>query len=196
MAMTPNIGLTLPAINSYGWGNPLNTDLSILDAVFGGTTSIKALSVTGNVTVNGTVTAGSFAGLNGAFFLQSTLLGQPNGIAQLNSNGLIPPSLLSSSALLTVPFSATPSFNAANAGAFDITLTGDVTASTFINGASGGPLVAFRIVQDSNGGHAFAWPANVRNAGAVSTNANARSVQLFLLQTDGSLDALAPIMYS
>jgi hypothetical protein len=98
--------------------------------------------------------------------------------------------------LVTVPFSATPTFNANNAQGFKITLTGNVISSTVSNGAQGPALVLFRIVQDSVGGHAFTWPKNVRNAGPVNAAPNARSVQVFAVDTDGGLDAVGPIQYS
>jgi hypothetical protein len=98
--------------------------------------------------------------------------------------------------LQTVTYSATPVFNASLGGAFNLTLTGNVTSSTFTNGLSGPVLVSFRIIQDGTGGRTFVWPSNVRNGGVISPAANARSVQLFMLQTDGSLDAVSTMMYS
>jgi hypothetical protein len=188
---TPNIGLSLPSGN--GWGPPLNNDLSIIDAIFGGALPVPALNVTGTITAD-TVVAGTFSGLNGAYFLQSSLLNAANGIPQLNSAGLIPSSLIAGNGIIAVPYSAVPSFNAAQASVFNMTLTGNVTGSIFINGVSGATVVAFRITQDATGGRTFVWPANCRNFGTVSPIANSISVQLALLQSDGSLDAAAPIM--
>lgn len=190
--LTPNIGLTQPGINSSGWGPPTNTDWSIIDAIFGGTFAIPALKVTGTITA-GAIVAGSFSGLNGAYFLQSSLFNQQNGVPQLNSAGKIPASLIAGNGVITVPYSTVPSFNAAQASVFNMTLTGNVTASTYINGLSGANIVAFRIMQDSVGGWTFAWPTNCRNFGAIASTPNSISVQLALLQTDGSLDAAAPI---
>lgn len=98
-------------------------------------------------------------------------------------------------ALVAVPYSATPSFDAAKGNGFDITLTGNVTFSTF-NGASGATLVAIRVTQDSVGGRTFVWPKNVRNAGIINPVAGSTSTQLFMRRADGSLDAAAPIMWS
>jgi len=105
-------------------------------------------------------------------------------------NGVIP------AGLVTVPFGANPIFNAATGLSFKITLTGDVASSSFTNGAVGPSVIAFRIVQDGTGGHAFTWPSNVRNAGDINPGANSRSLQLFAVDTDGSLDAIGPMMYS
>jgi hypothetical protein len=192
---TPNVGMILPGANSIGWGPPLNANFSIIDAIFGGTTPVPELNVTGTITA-GSVVAGSFSGLNGAYFLQSSLFNVANGIPQLNGAALIPRSLIAGSGIITVAYSAVPSFNAAQASVFNITLTGNVTASTFINGTSGSSIIAFRITQDATGNRGWTWPTNVRNGGTVDPGANINSTQLFLLQTDGSLDAASPMMYS
>jgi hypothetical protein len=99
------------------------------------------------------------------------------------------------SKLQEIPFTPTPVFDAAAAGSFKLTLTGEVTSSTFVNGSAGPDLVAFRIVQDAAGGHPFAWPENVRNAPAVNPSPNAETRQLFLLNTDGGLDAIGIATY-
>jgi hypothetical protein len=95
-----------------------------------------------------------------------------------------------------VAFSATPVFDATLGRVFKLTLTGNVISSTFINNTSGYSIVGFRLVQDATGGRAFMWPTNVRNGGVVNPAANARSIQLFVLDTDGSLDAAGPMTYS
>lgn len=196
MPVTPNIGLNTPAIGSNNWGTPLNFNFAQLDRFLSGNATIPGLSVAGNVTVTGSITAGSFSGLGGATFLTSANYDTPNGVPQLNSAGLIPSSLLSNQGIVAVPFTATPVFNAASGGAFKLTLTGAVTSSTFANGAQGPSIVVFRIVQDGAGGHPFVWPGNVRNGGAINPGPNKRTVQLFSLDTDGSLDAFGPPMYS
>lgn len=195
MPSTPNLGLNTPNIGSNNWGGPLNYNFAQLDRFLSGGLSLPGLSVSGNVTVTGTITAGSFAGLSGTF-LTSALFNQANGIPQLNGAGLIPPSLLASQGIVTLAFSTTPIFNAANGGSFKLTLTGNVTSSTFANGTQGPAVVTFRIVQDAVGGRTFVWPSNVRNGGDINPVANKRSIQAFLLDTDGSLDAIGPITYS
>lgn len=196
MPGTPNIGLNTPALGSNAWGGPLNTNFSLLDLFLSGNRPIPALNVTGNVVVGGTVTAAGFSGLGGASFLLSSMFDQPNGVPQLNGAGLIPAALLPTQGIVPVAFSATPVFNAQSGQQFKMTLTGNVTSSTFANGASGPGVVVFRLVQDGVGGRTFVWPANVRNAGIVSGAPNARSIQAFAVDTDGSLDSLGPMMYS
>ncbi len=98
--------------------------------------------------------------------------------------------------LVVVAYTATPTFNAGQGLEFKITLTGNVTGSSFINGTLGPSIIAFRIVQDSSGGHTFIWPSNVRGGGLVNSVANGRSLQLFAVDSDGSLDAVGPMMHS
>lgn len=83
-----------------------------------------------------------------------------------------------------VAFSATPTFTqSANAG-FSITLTGNVTASSFSGTVSAGQMqfLFFRIVQDATGGRSFAWPANFFGGIVIDSTApaNATFHQLFI----------------
>lgn len=195
MPVTPNLNLQTPIIGSNNWGGPLNFNFSQLDRFLSGGLSIPGLSVAGNIVVTGSVTAGSFVGLSGTF-LTSALFNVANGIPQLNAAGLIPTSLLASQGIVVVAYSASAIFNGALGGAFKMTLTGDVTSPTFINGGVGPSIVTFRLIQDGTGNRAFAWPANVRNGGAINPAAGSTSIQSFLLDTDGSLDALTAMAYS
>ena len=89
-----------------------------------------------------------------------------------------------------LPFSATPVFDLSSAGTQSITLTGDVTGSS-VSSLADGQTVSFLICQDSGGGHAFTWPANVRGGMQVGTVAGACSAQSFV--SDGtSLYATTP----
>jgi hypothetical protein len=192
---TQKLGLNTPIIGSNAWGNPTNFNWALLDRYLSGSLPLPGMLVSGDVYVAGTITAGAFAGLDGTF-LTSRLLNQANGVPQLNAGGIIPASLLPTQGVVPVAYSATPVFNAGSGQGFLMTLTGDVTSSIFANGATGPSLVTFRIVQDSIGGHAFNWPSNVRNAGLINQGAGARSLQSFAVDTDGSLDAASPMMYS
>ena len=190
-----SLGFPQPAIGSNNWGQPTNAGWALLDQFLTGIRAFTGLSVIGNVTVIGSISATNFIGLDGTF-LTSAMFDVANGIPRLNGAGLIPASLISNQGIQNVTYSATPIFNATYGGAFNLTLTGNVTSSTFANGLSGPSLVSFRIVQDGTGGRTFVWPSNVRNAGEISPAANARSTQVFMLQTDGSLDSATPMMYS
>jgi hypothetical protein len=192
---TTSLGFPQSIIGLPGWAQSQNQGWALLNQFLTGTASLPALAVTGNLTVGGSVTASSFVGFGGASFLLSSMYGIANGVAQLNANAQLPGATIAGNALATVAFSATPAFNAATANAFNVTLTGNVTSSTFANGTSAaGPFIAFRITQDATGGRTWTWPANVRKGGTINPGANQESTQLFLLQTDGSLDAASPMM--
>jgi len=62
-------------------------------------------------------------------------------------------------------------------GVYEITLTGNVTFSTF----SGNPgYYAFIVIQDVAGNHTFAWPGSFVNAATVSPTASGSLTQVFL----------------
>ena len=160
-----SLGFPQPAIGSNGWGIPTNAGWALLDQFLNGTKTIPALTISGNVSIGGVLTAGSITGII------------PTGVT------IVTPS-------------ATPVFDASKGLEFKITLSADVSSSTFINGNLGPSIIVFRIVQNSVGGYSFAWPSNVRNGGKVNKTANARSLQMFAVDFDGSLDAITPMMYS
>ena len=162
---TTSLGFPQPVIGSNNWGIPTNAGWALLDQFLSGTKAITALSVIGNVSISGTLTAGYISGV------------VPSGI-------------------VLAPFNPNPIFDASKGLDYKLTLTGSVSSSTFSNGTLGPSIIVFRIVQDSVGGHSFAWPSNVRNGGSVNKTANARSVQMFAVDLDGSLDAVGPMMYS
>ena len=161
-----SLGFPQPTIGSNNWGQPTNAGWALLNKFLTGTAPITGLNVSGNVSITGALTAGYISGVF------------PVG------------------GLVNVSYSSTPVFNAALGLEFKITLTGNVTSSSFIGGTVGPSLIAFRIVQDGTGGRTFVWPTNVRNGGIVNTDANGRSLQLFAVDSDGSLDAVGPMMYS
>jgi hypothetical protein len=76
-------------------------------------------------------------------------------------------------------FSATPVFNGANNNAFIMTLSGNVTSSTFSNGVIG-QLYTFVIKQDGTGGRVFTWPANVKGQGTIDPTAGIANIQQFI----------------
>ena len=72
-----------------------------------------------------------------------------------------PPGTSSGGVLYVVPFSATPIFDASQGSVLEITLTGNVTSSTFVN-AVAGQTISIILCQDSVGGHTFVPPVNVQ----------------------------------
>src|SRR6185437_15606169 len=106
--------------------------------------------------------------------------------------------LASSAAVLSavVPFASSMSFTAcANSQLFIVTLTGNVSSSTFNEcpGVQLPALVTFELIQDSTGGRTFNWPSNSVGGGLLASGTNAITVQAF--EWDGStLQAIAPAM--
>jgi hypothetical protein len=87
--------------------------------------------------------------------------------------------------VVPVTFSATPTFTpqAFASSLFTITLTGNVTSSTFTSsGVPAGTMFAFLITQDGTGGHIFTWPAVVNGGITIDASAdpNATFRQVFV----------------
>jgi len=99
--------------------------------------------------------------------------------------------------IISVAYSATPNFNCAAGNplipVFQITLTGNVTGPTLTN-AVPGQTVRFIIVQDSTGSRTFAWPSQVQNGGAIDPTASTTSVQSFVVDASGNLQATSGII--
>ena len=95
--------------------------------------------------------------------------------------------------IVSVPYSPTPAFNAAGNNGFQMTLTGNITAST-ISGVSPGQLLAFYFVQDSVGGRTVSWPSSF--VGALQPDAAASSVSVMLFRADmgGIARAVSPMI--
>ena len=131
-----------------------------------------------------------FAGLYGAYNEQNQVWTyEPVSKKWTNVNGLPNPATAS---FTTVTFSSTPVFDAASGSKFKLTLSGDVTGSTFVHGAQGSTYT-FQVCQDSNGQHAFAWPANVVSLGQNTFPKAASNCLQQSFVFDGTLArALAP----
>lgn len=95
---------------------------------------------------------------------------------------------------IVISFSPTPLFPTGgnNPVAFEMTLTGNVTSSS-ITGIFAGQLVTFIVIQDAVGGWTFAWPSNVKDAGTVDTTPSTRSIQTFVVSTNGNLYPISPM---
>ena len=77
----------------------------------------------------------------------------------------------------TVAFAATVVFDGTTYNSFELTLTGNVTSSSY-NGSVPG-LITFKWIQDATGGRTFAYPANIKNGEPPDTTPNAISTQTF-----------------
>lgn len=106
-----------------------------------------------------TVTVGGSAGIKAA----SLILTSGGGLAVVE--------------VKLITFSATPSFvSTSGLSIFRITLTADVTASTYSGGAG---FVVMQITQDATGNRAFVWPATFNQPTDIGTTANQVTSQLF-----------------
>lgn len=77
----------------------------------------------------------------------------------------------------TIGFASSLAFSAANQTTiFDVTLTGNVTAST-LTGVKG--MLIFILRQDATGSRTFAWPANVFGGTVIGSSANQITIQAF-----------------
>lgn len=83
----------------------------------------------------------------------------------------------------SLAFSATPTFDAAGASSFKMTLTGAVTSATLAN-ATAGQTVSFVLCQDAAGNHTFSWPTNMKGGMELGLQPNKCSAQAFVY--DGS----------
>jgi hypothetical protein len=95
--------------------------------------------------------------------------------------------------LVSLSFSPTPTFNAAAANGFQMTLTGNITSST-ISGVLPGQVVGFFFAQDATGGRTVSWPASF--IAAIQPDPAPSSVSLILFKADlsGNLRAAGPLV--
>ena len=82
-----------------------------------------------------------------------------------------------SNRIVSLPFSATPIFDASQGNSFEIVLTGNVTSSTLINLVPGQRL-KFLIKQDATGGHTFVAPVGLAfpNINTAASKMNIQNV--------------------
>jgi hypothetical protein len=92
---------------------------------------------------------------------------------------------------VSVPYSATPTFDLSKGDLLTITLSGDVTTPIFVNGTPGGTF-RLRICQDSMGGHIFSMLNSMTGAMAPGMSANKCSIQRFSVITTSSYQAEGP----
>lgn len=94
----------------------------------------------------------------------------------------------------TITYATSITFNAAIAPAFDLTLTGNVSAST-LSGISAGAQLIFIFQQDGTGGRTFSWPTGVTGHGAIAAQPNSVSIQAFIVRSDGAtIDPMGPML--
>src|SRR6185312_8209252 len=95
-------------------------------------------------------------------------------------------------ATIAVPYAQSMVFDASKADGFSTTLFGNVAAISLIN-VTPGQKIAFEIRQDAVGNRLFPWPSNVFEAATIDGTPNAVNVQLFLVCSDNTVQAAAPM---
>lgn len=76
-----------------------------------------------------------------------------------------------------VAFSATPNFDLSTGSTFLITLTGNVTSSTFSNVPADATTIRIILRQDATGGRTVVLPTSVRYAGGAQGNTTTLSTE-------------------
>lgn len=197
----PYVGVPLAIIL---WGNDVITPagtyyaISILDA---NRNVVQAANYqfTGNTSYDLSSLA-PFSPPDPALTAQNPVLQNPPGAGTqtITGNVIINGSLSATGGInvpfggkVTVAFNATPVFDATVAREFDMTLTGNVTGSSFTN-AQIGPYF-FKFIQDATGGRTFTWPANVRAGGLPDPTPAFTSIQAFWWNGT-TLDASGPMI--
>lgn len=116
-------------------------------------------------------------------------LGSPNLPWTIYSNQTIP---TFANKVVNIAWSPTPILDATGCLGLEMLLTGDVTSSTFVSGASPGlgtgtgyvQLITFLIQQDGVGHHKFTWPTSFfgcRNVDNVSLNMNPGQIMMQMI---------------
>lgn len=168
--VTPGVGLEVPARGSNNWDIPMRYDFDRLDQLLSGGVALPALKVTGDVQVGGTITAGSFAGINGAYFLQSTQLGAQSsgnvtGIATLDATGhltqgQIPTNVPTLNQQGRLPLSTLPQLLTADCSdgthAMGYTVAGGVQCQTLSGGGGTITTTPYRVQMGSQDGKSVA----------------------------------------
>ena len=96
--------------------------------------------------------------------------------------------------IVTVPCSTSVVFNAGISAQFDLTLTGNVSASSITN-QTAGQLLGFIVSQDSTGGRSFAWPSNLTSPGGICQIAGSTSLQYFVVRPNGAIDPITQMIW-
>ena len=96
--------------------------------------------------------------------------------------------------LVLVPYAPGVLFDGTAGLTFDLTLSGPLTLNCPT--PVPGNLYTFILTQDGIGGHPAPWAATMRGGGDVLTVPGSTTIQMFVARSDGSMDAVGPVMYS
>ncbi|MGE5111903.1 MAG: LamG-like jellyroll fold domain-containing protein [Acidobacteriaceae bacterium] len=141
----------------------------------------SALSATNRKLVENYLTQKYITGFVSVKNATGAIVGQFDANGKLSASG-------AATGFATVPFSATPVFDASTADTFKITLTGNVTGSTLVNVAAGQPL-NFIVCQDATGSRSMSWPSNVKGAMTIGSTAGKCNAQSFVFDGANAIAA-------
>ncbi len=129
----------------------------------------------------------AFSALTGSTNTTATMLVGAGASLGFTSTGSVAANKIAAAAVAVrvVTFSATPTFNLSLGTIQKITLTANVTSSTFSNPSSG-VLYTFKICQDGTGGRTFVFPTALKRATTISPTASLCSIQTFTYESDAS----------
>lgn len=97
--------------------------------------------------------------------------------------------------IIQIPYASSVVFDASIATGFDLTLTGDVVASTLVN-TQPGQMLIFCIAQDATGGRNFIPPFNVDYFTAFNSQPNSVTILAFFVRIDGTIRPMTPSVMS
>ncbi len=97
------------------------------------------------------------------------------------------------SPIVVVPYATAVTFDASVAAEFDLTLSGNVSASSLVK-VSIGQMLTFIITQDAIGGRTLSWPANMTYPGPICALPNSTSIQMFVVRPNGMIAPVTPMI--
>lgn len=97
--------------------------------------------------------------------------------------------------IIRIPYASSVVFDASVSTGFDLTLNGDVVASSLINTQPGQTLI-FCIAQDATGGHNFIPPFNLEFFTAFNSQPNSVTIIEFFVRIDGTIHPKTPSIMS
>lgn len=129
----------------------------------------------------------AFSALTGSTNTTATMLVGAGASLGFTSTGVVAANKIAAAAVAVrvVTFSATPVFNLSLGTIQKITLTANVTSSTFSNPSSGVEYT-FKICQDGTGGRTFVFPTALKGAMTIGETASTCSIQSFTYESDAS----------
>lgn len=86
---------------------------------------------------------------------------------------------------MPVAFSATPTFDLSTGNVFTMTVTGNITSMSMVNGQAG-HMYTFIFTQDGVGLHSITWPANFKGVVSIPITVLAGTAAVQTVVYDGT----------